>query len=233
MGADARKRQKKLERRSARRKEKKHDIIRRQSAGLADRLTAAAGCPILDCWVSDSLEPEGIGQVGLSRLLPNGSVAIASFLVDRHCLGVKDAHADVLPRSEYDHIYRHELAARLPSRPLAPADARKLVEAAVTYARGIGFPPHPDYARAKLLFGSIDAAEGVATIEFGKDGRPFFISGPDDTPARCRQIVTILTNTCGPGNFEYMIGVGPTGWDDEADAEELDALDEWDEEGDK
>jgi hypothetical protein len=222
MGADARKRQKKLERRNARRKGKKQQMVRRQSAGLAERLIAAADCPILDCWVSDSLEPEGIGQVGLSRLLQNGSVAVVSFLVDRYCLGVKDAHADILPRSEYEEIYRRKLAGELPSHAVSPPAARRIVEAAVEYARDIGFQPHPDYARAKLLFGAIAPAAGPAMVEFGKDGKPFFIAGPNDSPARCRQIVAILTTTCGLGNFEYLVGIGPPpDWDDDLEPDEL------------
>src|SRR5438270_14084869 len=87
MASDAKKRQKKLERRAAHRKEKKHQLVRQKNVGLADKLTAATKYPVLHCWISDSLETEGIGQVGLSRQLPNGSVAFASFLVDRYCLG--------------------------------------------------------------------------------------------------------------------------------------------------
>jgi hypothetical protein len=233
MASDARKRQKKLERRSARRKEKRRAITRRQPTGLAERLAVAAECPVLDCWVSDSLESEGIGQVGLSRLLPNGLVAVASFLVDRYCLGVKDVHAEVLPRSEYEDIYRHELATRLPSHSLTPADARALVEAAVEYARGIGLPPHPDYARAKLLFGSITPTGG-ALVEFGKDGKPFFVSGPNDSLLRCKRIVDTLTRTCGPGNFDYLIGVGPPpASEEDLDLDDLAVPDEWRDEGDE
>jgi len=40
MGTDQRKRQKKLERRTAKRKEKKHSLVREQNAGLSDRLSA-------------------------------------------------------------------------------------------------------------------------------------------------------------------------------------------------
>ena len=230
MGADARNRQKKLQRRANRRKEKKHERNRELSAGLAERMSAAADCPILDCWVSDSLQSDGIGQVSLSRLLRNGSVAVASFLVDRYCLGVKDATAVVLPRPEYEEKYQDWLATRLPGHAIAPADARRMVEDAVAYARSIGMHPHPDYVRAKPLFGSIVPADGAAPIEFGKDGKPLFVSGPNDSPGRCRQIMAILTNTCGPGFFDYIIGIGDE-WDDDDDfdLEEQAAHDEWDE----
>ena len=60
-----------------------------------------------------------------------------------------------------------------------------------------------------LLFGDVDPAASEARFEFGKDGKPFFIAGPRDTPARCKQILTTLANTCGPDGFHYLIPVSP------------------------
>src|SRR5262245_16617550 len=109
MPTDPRKRQKKLEKRSARRKEKKHYTDHEQNLGLAALLAAAAGLPVLHCWITDSLKDQGIGWVVLSRAFPDGRVAVANFLVDRYCLGVKDAHAEVLDRFSYDSKYTRKL----------------------------------------------------------------------------------------------------------------------------
>jgi hypothetical protein len=205
MATDPRKRQKKLERRSAKRKEKKHTLVQRQNVGLAERMAAAADAPILHCWVGDSLADQGLGSVLLSRELPHGQVAVAVFLVDRYCLGVKDAIAEVLGHFSYDSKYVRKLAGSQPMHDIAPADARKLVEGAIAYARGLGLSPHPDAAPAMRLFGSVDAADSDAEFEFGKDGKPFFIAGPNDTPQRCRQIVSILNNSRGQGRFDYVL----------------------------
>src|SRR5205823_5430279 len=140
-----RKRQKKLEKRAAARKQKKQSVVRSQSAGLPGQLTAAARFPVLNCWISDSLGPNGIGWVVLSRELPNGQVAVVSFLVDRYCLGVKDVWAEVLHRTAYNNKYVRKVNTDMPSRSVGPAEARKLVEQAVEYARAIGLSPHPDY----------------------------------------------------------------------------------------
>jgi len=205
MATDPRKRQKKLEKRAAKRKEKKHELIREQSVGLPERLTAATRYPVLDCWVGEALDTEGIGQVGLSRQLPGGEVAVAVFLVDRYCLGVKDAFGTIVGRAEYDDRFIRKMKAEHPSRPTAPADARKLVEDAVAYARELGLPPHADYFKAVLLFGPIRAADSTATFEFGKDGKPFFVAGPFDGVTRCRQILATLTHTCGPDGFHFVL----------------------------
>jgi hypothetical protein len=209
MGNDPRKRQKKMERRSAKRKEKKHLQVRAQSAGLPDRLRAATAFPVLHCWIGDNLDDQGIGWVVLSRQLPGGEVAVATFLVDRYCLGVKNVHAEVLDRVDYDAKYVRKARTDMPMHDASPADARKLLDSAVAYARGLGLPPHPDYPRALLLFGAVDPAESTAEFEFGKDGKPFFFAGPNDTPARCRQIMATLRNSCGPDGFHWLIPLAP------------------------
>jgi hypothetical protein len=205
MANDPRKRQKKLERSAAKRKDKKHIRVREQSAGLAERLGAASAWPVLHCWIGNSIAERGIGWVVLSRAMPNGPVAVASFLLDSYCLGVKDVFAETLPRSAYDEKYLRKMMSDMPSRSVAPAEARKILEEAVAYAREIGFSPHADYPRAIILFGDIDAADSDAQFQFGKDGKPFFISGPNDSPERCKQIVAILSKTCGPGLFDYLV----------------------------
>jgi len=207
MGSDPRKRQKKLERRAAKRKEKKHIQVREQTAPLAERLAAAVRFPVLHCTIGDSLQEEGLGWVLLSREIPGGKVAAASFLVDRYCLGVKNVFGEVLSRPEYDAKYVRKMKVDMPSHSVPPAEARKLLEEAVAYAHGLGLPPHADYTRMLTLFGSIDPAESNAHFEFGKDGKPLFVAGPNDTPERCRAILGILTESCGPGGFHYIMPV--------------------------
>jgi hypothetical protein len=206
MPSDPRKRQKKLERRTARRKQKKHTLVRAQSAGLPGQLSAASKYPVLYCWI---MEEGGIANVHLSREFPNGQVAAANFLVDTYCLGVKDCWAEVLHRTDYDNKYRRERNPdMLPYRDIPPAEARRFIEQAVEYAAGIGFPPHPDCDKAMLLFGDIDPNDSDAVFEFGKDGKPLFIAGPNDTPERSKRIIAILMNNCGPDQFHFVAPIG-------------------------
>jgi hypothetical protein len=205
MAADPRKRQKKLERRTAKRQEKKHRLVREQNAGLAERLTAAARYPVLHAWIGEALWTQGLGQVLLSRALPDGSVAFAVFLVDRYCLGVKDAFGNVLGRSLYDDKCVRDMRSKLPARDVSAATVRKLVEGAVAYAADLGLPPHPDYHKTKPILAGIDLTESAEEFEFGKDGKPLFVAGPHDTPARCRQIVDTLVRTRGPDEFHLVL----------------------------
>ena len=74
----------------------------------------------------------------------------------------------------------------------------------------LGFPPHPDYQRARRIYGDIEATACLEHFVFGKNGKPFFMSGPSDTPARCRKIFDTLTKRCGPDGFHFVVaGGGP------------------------
>jgi hypothetical protein len=205
MAVDPRKRQKQLQRRSAKRKDKQQLVTRAKHANIAERLAGASKYPVLDCWMTGSLWTQGMGWVLLSRELPNGSVAVAVFLVDPYCLGVKNVIMDVMGRFSYDSKFRQVPGGMGAKQPVSPAKARKFVEDAVAYARAAGLPPHADYASAARIFGDINPADCTETFEFGQHGKPHFIAGPHDTPQRCRRILAALEHACGPDGFNYTM----------------------------
>ena len=113
-----------------------------------------------------------LGQIALGRQLPNGSMDFAIFLMDRHCLGVKNAMAGITSRFDYDSRIVQGMQRQFSSRPISPSAARNLVERAVAYAQNLGLAPHSDYHSAKLLLGNIDREDSSEALEFGKDGKP-------------------------------------------------------------
>jgi hypothetical protein len=233
MPSDPRKRQKKQERRTAKRKAKQHQLTKEKHAGLPERLAFAARYPVLHCWASQHLWSQGLGWITLSRQLPNGTVAFAVFLVDRYCLGVKNVMMDIKGRFTYDSQVEREWRSKTPTKDMSPATARKFVEGAVAYARALGLHPHPEYQTAKLIFGDIDASQSTEELEMGKDGKPFFVAGPHDTPERCAQILRSLEEHRGPAGFHYMMPM-MEGMDLDSlpeDGEPEDEFDEEDEEG--
>src|SRR5438128_915158 len=78
MTLDQRKRQKKVERRNRKQKERKILAIRNHS-DVADRIRRAAVAPVLHCCAGESIWEIGIGNVLFSRILPSGTVAFAVF----------------------------------------------------------------------------------------------------------------------------------------------------------
>lgn len=206
MPADDKRRQKKLERRNAKRKQRHREITKHRNLGLAERLRAATAYPILDCLISNTLIEDGICTAILSRQLPTGEVAYSVFLVDRYCLGVKDAFGGVRFRDEYRQMVEKS-DEKLNMKRIDPADLRYLVEQSVEYARDLGLEPHSDYPRFSAIFGDIDPEQASLQVEFGKDGKPLFYAGPHDDSHKCQRIIETLRESCGDDGFDYVLPV--------------------------
>jgi len=67
--------------------------------------------------------------------------------------------------------------------------------------------PHADYRIARLIFGDIEPNACPVRFTFGQNGKPFYIDGPNDTPAIKRRILNQLERRCGPGGYDYLITV--------------------------
>lgn len=209
MPRDPRKQQKKLERRKAKQKSKKKSLAARGAMTPAGRLQRAARAPVLHSCTTTVLWEQGLSNVMMSRVLSNGSVAYAMFLLDIYCLGVKDVMFDVVGRSHYDWQVYEKMFGDYDVVDLTPESACRLIEGAVEYARDLGFAPHADYRKAKLIFGDIDAEASDEEFSYGKDGKPLFIGGPYDSMARCLRIINQLTARCGEDGFHYVMPIDP------------------------
>ena len=163
--------------------------------------------PILGSWVMEGWQESGITPVVIARQQSPDRVIFATYLVDFYCLGVKDAlcNADFSLKR-----FNSNLPELCSGKPEA-CDiglAHELVYGAIDFARRYGFEPHPDFSLASNILDPPGTHPASHQLEFGKDGKPFFIAGPyDDAHA----IVTKLARTAGEGNFHYMVSWGDIG----------------------
>jgi len=177
---------------------------------------------IVGCWVSPGwsagltvhghpdwpgLDAAESGTSGLASLLVAreqgpGRVRVCGYLVDVYCLGLKDFLG---PRA----MDRHGLAAFARSYfdaydapPLAaPIElAQHLVFGAVEYARNLGFEPAPGFLPAAAAH--LGPWDGPSAIEFGNQGKPFFVQGPRDDP---NAVMETLERSVGSDNFHYLV----------------------------
>jgi hypothetical protein len=208
MAMDEKRRQKKLARKAAKRK--KSLAAKRTSDGPnifgspEKQVIFAAGMPLHECLVPRSLFDMGIGNLVISRKMPNDHIGFAIFLVDVFCLGVKNCLFAVVPRIEYERRMG-DLRQAEGLEPIQPACAVKLVEDAAAYAQDLGLTPHWQYAIIKKIFGDINPAICAQEFRFGKDGKPVYISGPNETKADSERIIDILNKNLGPGEFDFMM----------------------------
>ena len=89
-----------------------------------------------------------------------------------------------------------------------PSCVKKLVEGAVNYANNLGFSPHRDYHNSIELLATIDSSACPVKYEYGKDGKPFYIQGPHETPEQIEGIINKLRNKCGDGGYNFTTSIG-------------------------
>lgn len=204
-------REQKRARREAKRKEKRK-AMRAQTRGQSMRsmLMQALKWPVMECWVNEEWrDPTQLNQVAVARRNPStGEVYVGMYLVDRACLGVKNAYAaNFASASEF----RRELLSHLQeAQDMIQVDfnlAVAIVEAGIAYAAELGFRSHRDYRDASVLLR--DAAPDTVEEDIpvgGPEGKPFFIAGPYDNAER---IMGFLTRKLGPEGFNYMMQLDP------------------------
>jgi hypothetical protein len=185
------------------RKRQKHGTTS-DTARLAGQIATLSHYPVHEALVSKKLFEVGMGHLLFSRALPEGRIALGAFLLDVYCRGVKDALVSVLSKGEYG-VQRNKWSSSEGLEPMEPACFRKLLEGGVAYARNLGFNPHEDYAAARQLLGDVLATDCPKQFTYGRDGKPFFVSSPTDTPEQIDAIVAQLEERLGPGNFDYLI----------------------------
>jgi hypothetical protein len=96
---------------------------------------------------------------------------------------------------------------------ILPALAHEIIYGGIEYAAQFGFRPHSDFKRSRHILDPPDSHPRTGAVEFGRDGKPFYIEGPYDN---VDAILRKLARTAGEGNYHYLIQVAgpPPGWDD-------------------
>jgi hypothetical protein len=137
------------------------------------------------CYLSRDWKNHGMGSLLCLRKAPGGGHALAAFLIDFWCLGLKDAWGRVdISMEEFrqattrfqdvgDHLVRIDLDL-----------ARRLVAGSIRFARQNGFRLPPRYERWVALMGGIDDAATADLSSFGVDGGLRYIGSMDDLRKR-------------------------------------------------
>ncbi|HEY1453032.1 MAG TPA: hypothetical protein VGF57_06175 [Roseiarcus sp.] len=176
--------------------------------------------PLHACFVQSTMFTSGFGMIILTRKTGPRRLAMAGFLVDVYCLGVKDVLFRDADEATVDAL-RDAFERGAPFEAADPCYARKLLHDAVAYARSLGLEPHADYAAVEPLFGDVDADASEAQFKFGYEGKPLYVPGPSESSAQIRRRLDRLRRHLGDDGF--VVG--------EID-DALDALDGPDDEGD-
>ncbi|RKY10625.1 MAG: hypothetical protein DRP56_00500 [Planctomycetota bacterium] len=159
--------------------------------------------PFYECLINPSWKEEGLVTILISRRQPDNHLAFGVFLVDTYCLGLKNTFCNAdLALSSYkrdllDKAYPEEKPIECPI-PLA----HHIICGGIAFAEQFGFKPNKDFKQSRYILDDKANVEPCEGIEFGKDGKPFFISGPDDN---VEHIMRQLASKAGDGNFDYVV----------------------------
>ena len=100
MARNERRRVKKLEKKRTERRTEHVQAARIKSASSAVRMAAASSWPVIAAF--ETTPDGGMMSCVLARRGPSGLTAVSNFLIDRYCLGVKDAWSKLLTGDDYE-----------------------------------------------------------------------------------------------------------------------------------
>lgn len=173
----------------------------------------ARNYPIESCWVQKDWKENGLAIVMVARRQPDGNLVFGNYLVDYYCLGLKNTMytANASP-AELRQIMATAYSQTLPPIKIQPELAHEIIYGGIEYAARLGFKPQRDFRDSQYILEPANKYPRSGSVEFGKDGKPFFINGPYDNVDK---ILEQLARAVGAGNFEYFLQVGPLDDDDD------------------
>jgi hypothetical protein len=158
--------------------------------------------PIEECLISDNYENRGLTMCLLVRKQPGGKFSIASILIDRLCLGVKNSigNCNMTDMELNDMI--DNMRSNAPVEKVSPAYFHNVVYGAIDYASELGFGLPKDFYLAEYLLDEDFIDDGIDDIEMGWEGKPMYVQGPYDNS---QKILSTLSKSVGEDGYECII----------------------------
>ena len=166
--------------------------------------------PIGECWISPDWKEAGMCTIVVTRQHSSGNLTFGVYLVDTFCLGLKNTNAIFnKPDYEYEDYFDKIFDAHGGREPIDYVLAHNIIYGAIAYAEDLGFKPDKDWVLSQMILEDDTDDVALIEVEFGKDGKPFFINGPYDN---VQKVVNTLKKSVGEGNFEmtYIMGKSDT-----------------------
>lgn len=188
--------------------------------------------PIFKCYINEGWDEGGLAQVTIARQHVNGNITYCSYLVDLHCLGIKDTLFDFnIPEEHFNQVV-DRMSEEYELVETDYALVHNIIYAGWEFAEEIGFKPHKDFlSTTQYMLDEDNETIPIIEIHCGdKDGIPLYVQGPFEDDAIANRIMSQLEKKLGAGNFHYILKVDSLPFDDWDEEEEDKEDDEDDEE---
>ena len=172
-----------------------------EDAHSAYLIKNAKDYPLFECLINTDWQDKGMAHIFLSRKQPNNKLILGVYLVDIFCLGLKNTFCNAnLSMEEYQKL-KLSLLEETAISSYSPGKACRVINGAIEYAKRIGFKPQKDFDLSKYVLEGLQNNDYDLTLEFGKDGKPLYIAGPDDD---FEAIIETLRKNVGEDNFHFI-----------------------------
>lgn len=138
--------------------------------------------PLKATYINSDWQESGLVTVSVVRQMHEDYLLIGSYIVDIFCLGVKDATFKYkMTEWDFENEYLPIFTVNMGLEIIEcdPQLAFNVVYGAVEYAEDLGFYPHKDFNIAEYILPPVEEV-AYMDIEFGKNGKPLYIQGPND-----------------------------------------------------
>jgi hypothetical protein len=156
-------------------------------------------------WTDEKPSAEGLdGRVSVlvARRHTWDRMTVCGYLADVYCTGVKDLIGPDIIDDRQLSRFREYFFSDYVGWQEAPIElAQHLVFGAVDYARTMDLEPFVTFDSASHVLGTWEG--GPSAITFGRDGKPFYVPGPNDESGK---IIRILERKLGPSGFDSSVG---------------------------
>jgi len=147
--------------------------------------------PVYECHINECWQDDGLATIFIVRQLPNLKFILGTYLVDTLCLGLKNTFCNAnLP---YSSIQTALSKSHQEMINIEYEDARSIIFGGMEYANKFGFDPNRDWVDSRYV---VEPERPFnKKFEFGRDGKPIYIQGPDDNPFEIMSKLEAATNT--------------------------------------
>lgn len=196
----------------------RHAQLRRLHSGSPYRKIGQAG-QVVACYINANWKTEGMGSLMVLRAVPSGGYAMASFLIDTWCVGLKEAWGRInATREEFDDAIDHQRESGLVIERIDPDMARRLVAGAIRFSTRNGFRLPHRYERWTAILGGVGDWRLASLQDFGTEDGTLCYVGTEEFLHK-RLIGCTPQQFLARKDVHFLMGGPVSGFDDQPDAE--------------
>ena len=177
--------------------------------------TRARSLALDKCYINGDWKESGMASILVTRKHVTGNHTVGVYLVDLFCLGLKDSYYFF----NIDDDRLEEIIGNHFTDEIDYNTVHNIIYGGIEYSGEIGFKPAKEWSVTEFILEPDDDNIPLVDIEFGKNGRPYFLFYESDETYKTYDIINILEKNVGAGNYEAvrMIEAEENDFDDEGD----------------